>query len=522
MSSTRKSRDNFAYHQNRYASSPEFGRGLLGNLVAKRCDLIESRADRELVWFIQCLSHREGGVAGLAEKLLEKNANKIQTEEMAQMKLKAGKICAAEQVKKIREGLPECWQQNFLLKGEAWDYQDHLVRVARKSAAWDENGDLELDQSTRLPASYEANRFFELCRHEAESSLEKELSEICLNPASSLSDGPWYFPGLISALREYQSDYAKNKTAAFTTALGNKVCDVLDYTSFSRGLTLMEGKERTGKSFAARTWCEQRPGIARFVEVPSGNDDSGFFRALARGLGLGNFLQYKACEIRDRVESVLLAGDLLLVLDEAQKLWPQRNLRYGFPGRIVWVMAMANAGVPIAMVSTPQFIQAQRAMEKTGWNSAQLTGRIKHYESLPVDLSQADLIGVAKSVLPEADSEVLRALAIYARSSARYLSAIDSISTRARYLATKEKRDMATTADIKKAMQESVIPADTKLQLALERGKKENRIRPGQQSQSLASAEYPGESREEFPRRERQISLSSTRPDQASLVEAEN
>ncbi|MEI9862952.1 MAG: hypothetical protein WDN00_00005 [Limisphaerales bacterium] len=54
-------------------------------------------------------------------------------------------------------------------------------------------------------------------------------------------------------------------------------------------------------------------------------------------------------------------------------------------------------------------------IEKNGWNSAQLTGRISHYESLPQDLSEADLIGVAKSVLPEADPNVLKALAIYAR-----------------------------------------------------------------------------------------------------------
>jgi hypothetical protein len=241
----------------------------------------------------------------------------------------------------------------------------------------------------------------------------------------------------------------------------------------------MEGEARTGKSFAAHAWCEQHPGVARFVEVPPSNDDSGFFRALARGLGLGNFLKYKVCDIRERVESVLLTGDLILVLDEAQRLWPQRNLRRCFPGRIVWIMAMANHGVPIAMVSTPQFLTTQRAVEKSGWNSAQLTGRIKHYEPLPLDLAQADLMAVAKSVLPEADSQVLRALAIYARSSARYLAAIDSISTRARYLAMKDGRSAATTADVKKAMQESVIPADNKLHIALELGRKSERDETG-------------------------------------------
>jgi hypothetical protein len=216
-----------------------------------------------------------------------------------------------------------------------------------------------------------------------------------------------------------------------------------------------------------------------------------FFRALARGLGLGNFLQYKANEIRERVESVLRSGDILLVMDEAQRLWPQRNVRYGFPNRIIWVMTMANAGVPIAMVSTPQFIQSQKAIEKTGWNSAQLVGRISHFESLPVDLSPDDLMAVAKSVLPEAGADDLRALAAYACSSLRYLAAIDSISKRARYIAMRDGREAATTDDVRKAMKESVIPADTRLQLALASARKSK-------AAPIAPAPEPGAALEPF------------------------
>lgn len=141
-------------------------------------------------------------------------------------------------------------------------------------------------------------------------------------------------------------------------------------------------------------------------------------------------------------------------------------------------MTMANAGVPICCISTPQFITAQKALEKSGWNSAQLTGRIAHYECLPVELCEADLVAVAKSVLPEADASTLRALAVYARSSARYLSAIDSIATRARYTAMQAGRSETTTGDVRKAMQESVIPADAKLHRALTAGEKSKRLAP--------------------------------------------
>jgi hypothetical protein len=52
-------------------------------------------------------------------------------------------------------------------------------------------------------------------------------------------------------------------------------------------------------------------------------------------------------------------------------------------------------------------------------------------------------------------------------TSARHLAAIDSISTRAHYIAMKEKRNSVTTADVRKAMQESVILSDNKLHTAL-------------------------------------------------------
>jgi AAA domain len=496
MSSTRQAKDRSVFHQNRYASSAEFERGLLANLVAKRCALVESSARRELVWFIQYLSHQEGGLGGLAKLLIEKYPTAVQTKEMAELNLRAGKNCNAEQVKKIRNAMPIRGEE-FLLKGEIGIADEFLdaasvgedVGMALKRQAQ------RIQKANSYPSSYPTQLFFDLCRASAERDLEPVLNAICLDPASDLSAGPWYFPNLFDVLREHLKDYSKSRNPAYTTAIGQKVSEVLDYTAFSGGLTLMQGEARTGKTFAARAWCDQRPGEARFVEVPPGNDDAGFFRALARGLGLGNFLQYKACEIRDRVESVLLTKDILLVLDEAQRLWPQRNLRYGHPHRIVWVMTMANAGVPIAMVATPQFIEIQKAVEKNGWNSRQLIGRIKHYESLPPELSHDDLAGVARAVLPEASDFAVNALATYARNSARYLAAVDSIAGRARYLAMKDGRAVAAPVDVQKAIKESVIPADSQLQKAL--GNPNRR-------QSTVPA-VPDERRNEFPAHERSI-----------------
>jgi hypothetical protein len=324
------------------------------------------------------------------------------------------------------------------------------------------------------PVAYPVERVIALCR-EASDSLEKDISKLCLDPQLLIGKGiaetgwPWYFPKLVSTLREYMPRWiAERHAGTVVTALGQKVHDALDYTQQSRTMTLVVGDARVGKSFSAHSWCEQHPGQARFVEVPPGNDDKSFFRALARGLGLGNFQQYKAVEIRERVESVLLSGDLLLCLDEAHRLWPEVNLWRGFPKRLNWVMSMANHGVPICLIGTPQFIERQKASDQTsGWNSAQFMGRLSHYEPLPRELELDDLMAVARSVLPEADTRTLRALAAYARTSARYLAAIDAIAKRARYIAGRDGRLTATTDDVRMAMQQSVIPADSKLVAAL-------------------------------------------------------
>ena len=325
---TRRSKDDSIFNQSRFASSPEFERGLIANLVAKRCALVDSRADRELIWFVQYLSHQEGGLKQLVQRLLAEFPLHFQTRQMADMKLRPENICGADQVREIRRGFAFAGFASFPLRGEHY-FNGKYFPLTNDAGQYDElEWEEVLSVSRQHPATYPAAIFFNKCRIAAAANLVRWLEEMCLDPATDLA-GPWYFPGLVSLLREFQVQQTTALSAAtFITSLGRKVYDTLDYTAYCRGLTLLQGDSRRGKSFAARAWCAQHPGKARFVEVPPGNDDAAFFRALARSLGLGNFLNYKVVQIRERVESVLLTGDILLCLDEAQRLWPQCNLRY--------------------------------------------------------------------------------------------------------------------------------------------------------------------------------------------------
>jgi hypothetical protein len=203
--------------QERYCSSPELERGLLANLVAKRCEVLADREDRELIWFLQYLSHGNGGLKKVAADLWQMRKNN----------------------------------------------QDSPVA-----------GDLD-----------------------------KLLAELCLNPEIKIEAATCpYFPNLFQMLREYRQRLIETvRTTRVVTELGQQVFDTLDYALEGRYLVLIEGLARKGKTFATRAWCELHPGQVRYVQVPSTNDDMGFYRAIARSLGVSINLSFKAQQLRHRV-----------------------------------------------------------------------------------------------------------------------------------------------------------------------------------------------------------------------------
>jgi hypothetical protein len=213
------------------------------------------------------------------------------------------------------------------------------------------------------------------------------------------------------------------------------------------------------------------------VQVPCSNDDIGFFRAIGRALGVSASLQLKASEIRNRIEDVLQSGDLMLVLDESQYCWPQSWQRYAMPMRVNWILqALVNFNVPVALVTTPSFFSAQKRVEDlTGWTSSQLIGRIGHVEKLPDRLGRADLVKVAKALLPAADADTWGALAAYATVSKKNLASIEDIAKRATWLASQDGKQSASAAYVRRAMRESIIPSDTALAESLAPGRQARR-----------------------------------------------
>lgn len=311
------------------------------------------------------------------------------------------------------------------------------------------------------------------CVHELDR--ERWAIGLCLDPETDLE-----LQVAMPKLEKLHREYVKAKAAGtVVTELGQKLGDALDYCQQSHCLVLISGLARTGKTFAASRWVEQHPGRARYVQTPSAGDDLAWHTAIARAIGITVESDPKTKKLRPRIETALQGGDIMLVLDCAEYIFPSHNYRLARPSRVSWIMTeLTNKGVAVAMLATPQFLETQADYaKKTGWAIEQWLGRIERFVPLPETLSMQDLERVAASYLPDGNRRSIEALADYANLSKKYLAAIEHSVKQARYMARQDGREQATWPDIQRALKESVMPGDSALVAAVEAATARRRCR---------------------------------------------
>jgi hypothetical protein len=240
------------------------------------------------------------------------------------------------------------------------------------------------------------------------------------------------------------------------------VQEALDYALASPGsLTLCFGPPGVGMSAAARNWCEQRPGVARCIETPAVENERGFYSAVAEELGIPRGSAYNGQQTSLRIIDALKTSRLTLVLDEAQRLWPQRSRPAQTPMRLLWLTTLVNAGVPVGLVALPEFFRLQRALvQSSGWSDAQFNRRLSMIKELPVQLREEDLRRVARHWMPEGSADCHELLVRYAQASRINLSAITETLRAARFLARKSGRAEAAFTDIQDAVTHIRAPMD--------------------------------------------------------------
>jgi hypothetical protein len=447
MSSTRKAEPGSSLRQERYCSSEEYQRGLMANLVAKRCSILTDPEARAIIWMLQQLSH-EPGFETFTQSLIEKFPERVATISMLKFGTHPGRVYKAEQVRTVRSDLEA--RGSFPLKGEG--LHEFISGVERKI----------------YPDHYPASDFVEHCRRECSKELPAYLERLCLDPASKIEEGPWYFPGLFATLVEFRKRLIEEKRRSIVfTDIGSQVQELIDYSLQERCATLVIGSARIGKTFAAKAVADIYPGLLRYVQVPSSTDDIGFFRAIASSLGVSINLNSKAQHLRERIEETLqrAKGDLGLIFDEGHWLWPCSKYRHALPSRLAWIMtALINHDVPVCVIATPQFMRAQKSVERNSyWTSEQWDGRLGLIRELPAALSDADLRAVAKSLLPEGNNRSIELLVAYAGASGKYLGGLAAAVRRARFHAGKQGRETVSSDDVAQVLKHDMLPSDSTL-----------------------------------------------------------
>lgn len=454
MSSTRRSSSG-EFHQERFCSSPEFEGDMINALAAaKRIAIVKDRATREILWWLQWLSLTPGALQSLCEDLIATFPERIGTPTLRRLQ------------KSSLANRPLSASEASALKNESGFYLPVSMSAFLP--------DREPEPEPRYWLSTFTNRVAEKL-----GDLRDRLVRCCLDPQADISAGVWYFEDLLGALtilRERSMTTARSRLA--DTQISRKINETLDFSYARRRMVLVEGPSGIGRSETAKAWCDAHVGMVRYLEVPSSGDDRSFYSAMARALGIARGFAYNPQQIKLRVEDTLAASGLMLLLDEAQGLWPAVQRPRGVPPRMLWIKTLFDNGTPIALIALDDFSRWQELyVNKTLWTDQQFERRlnrrilfstpeieekeqsetIKRIRAGSVILSavhsEEDMLKIARANHPAGDSRSLKLLAAYALGKAKkQASGIVDVLESARHRAELDGRAEPTFADIKAAL----------------------------------------------------------------------
>lgn len=486
MSSTRRVKDGQRRTQNGWASSVEFDnlRGLNGTAVALKAELIEDGRTRNLLYFLQGMSLKPGGVKRIARELMEMFPERIASPTMFKIGCKPGKRLAREEWNTIRHELST---------------EEDIEQAARQALASVDYENVNPDRTPKT-SSATADNFISKCRERAESELDTHIERICCDPSMAVTTDKheaaqynrmariiledeegikWngenancpYFHDLLGALFEYQERCIASVRENFVeTSIGKVVFEALDYALETERSALIEGNSGIGKTTALEAWCEMHAGQARLVKLKGITHRTGFFRECARALGVARGAGFSPGKVQMRVEQFLQRSKIMIVIDEGQYLFPPGNRVYSPPELINWLMtACYNERVPFAISATAEFKKRRAIIEKnTTWDSFQLRRRIRRDFELPQLPTKDDLLAVATKLLPGQSQSAIDYVVGYSLASKGFFQAITDAIDDARIIARRDGRDKITFADLMAAVRDWRSPSDNALQRVFE------------------------------------------------------
>src|SRR4051812_21006949 len=107
MPTRRKDPDDGRFCQGAFASSAEFDRGILANLVAQRCHKLTDREEVAMLHWLQQVSWREGGLEKFTADFLAEHKAQVGTRSMLKFGTDRGRVYNASEVRSVRSEIGE-------------------------------------------------------------------------------------------------------------------------------------------------------------------------------------------------------------------------------------------------------------------------------------------------------------------------------------------------------------------------------------------------------------------------------
>ncbi|MEY2408841.1 MAG: hypothetical protein QOF48_1511, partial [Verrucomicrobiota bacterium] len=273
--------------QERYMSSPEYSelRCISGTAVAARAALLTDPKEKALLFFIQEMSRRPGGLKKLVADLLAMSAARVGTPLMRKLGTKPGTIYQSEDVKAVRRELEGTivsdWDDNvdpddgntacrfniehdliycgnFPLPGEynppdwpriRWNpaatMAEYKEQAAGSVAEWVAENKARKAMAAKNPRCYPAAAFADALREPLTIEIEEHLVESCINPACSL--GVKNFWALQEALFQFKARHEEAARASIAqTAVTLAVRRTLARGLRTRKIVVVNGEEGLG------------------------------------------------------------------------------------------------------------------------------------------------------------------------------------------------------------------------------------------------------------------------------------
>ena len=203
-------------------------------------------------------------------------------------------------------------------------------------------------------------------------------------------------------------------------------------------------------------------GEARFVSLKGINNKTTAFREIAKALGIASSYSRTAPEMQARIEDVLQRSKLMLVADESHFLFNQSQRIYTRPELIDWIVtAIGNRKVPLALVSTPQFMVCMtRAAHQVDWNYRQFRRRVRRYVKLPEKNTKADIEAVIRRVLPGITGSGVTRVLSYVVLTERDLSAVGDVVDEIKAIQGVDVLSKVTYEQVAQAIDEHLQPSE--------------------------------------------------------------